>query len=267
MLAEQPSLLLYYRCVALLSQKGLQTLSGVTVAGIETGKRASIPRSSRQKLVLAINSVLSLVIASLDQLQHEHLKAFVYSSAGAQIQGSWNNAVGEHGETVVKKLIVDNLVKELVQLVWKDDTSTAANAVKPEELHNRISEIKVLRLTDGFHCIFGSEPDMSFRAPDETPLIAVEVKAGTDPAGSLERLGAAMKSFENERSINPRVKTIYVASCITEEVQNRMNQIKPFDHTFRLSQLLSDSRWQKRFAGLFVKEIVRHKKSSRLSDE
>jgi hypothetical protein len=261
-LTEQPSLLLYYRCIALLSQKGLQSLSGIAVADVETRRRVSIPPESRQNVVLAINSVLSVVVNSLEELHDELLRAFLYSSAGAQIQGSWNNAIGEHGHTVVKKLILESLMEEAVQLVWKNDSTTKVNEIKTEELRDRIPQVKVLRLTDGFHCIFSSEPDVSLRSPDEKPLIAVEVKAGTDPAGALERLGAATKSLDNERSMNPGVKTVYVASCITREVKNRIEQMNPFDHTFLLSELLADAKVRKRFAGLFVKEIVKLKRTS-----
>lgn len=255
-LAEQPSLLLYYRCVALLSQKGLQSLCGVSPSSIETGRQTKIPQEARMKIVGAVNSVLSVLMASLDRLKTEHLKAFLYATAGTQIQGSWNNAVGEQGETVVKEIVVACLWEEVVQVVWKNDSTTSKPELALEDLRARALEIKVLRLTDGFHCVFSTEPDISLRAPDERPLIAVEVKAGIDPAGALERLGAAMKSFENERSMNPRMKTVYVASCITDEVRNRIDQTKPFDRTFLLPTLLSDATTQKRFAGLFVREIV-----------
>jgi len=240
----------------LFSQKGLLSLCGASPSTIETGRQTEIPQETRMKIVVAVNSVLSVLMASLDHLQTEHLKAFLYATAGTQIQGSWNNAVGEQGETLVKEIVVSHLWEALVQVVWKDDSTASRSELTLEDLRRRAPEIKVLRLTEGFHCVFSSEPDMSLRAPDEKPLIAVEVKAGTDPAGALERLGAAMKSFENERSMNPRMKTVYVASCITGEVRNRIDQTKPFDHTFLLPMLLSDATTQKRFAGLFVKEIV-----------
>ncbi|MCK7511704.1 MAG: hypothetical protein MZV70_51770 [Desulfobacterales bacterium] len=57
-------------------------------------------------------------------------------------------------------------------------------------------------------------------------MVAVEVKAGGDPAGALERLGAA-KSFEDDRNLNPRVKTVYVVRCITPELQRRISQNNP----------------------------------------
>ena len=51
----------------------------------------------------------------------------------------------------------------------------------------------------------------------------IEIKAGLDPAGALERLGAMFKSFESTLSEYPEAVTILVASCITKEVDNRLN--------------------------------------------
>ena len=113
-----------------------------------------------------------------------------------------------------------------------------------------------MRLKQGFHLTFASEPDISLRDPSDTPVAAIEVKAGADPAGALERLGAAMKSFENERNINPRLKSIYIVRAITPEVQKRISQNSPFDHTFGLSELLADDRAQKTFSNLLLRIVL-----------
>lgn len=99
------------------------------------------------------------------------------------------------------------------------------------------------------------------RNPKDVPVVAVEVKAGADPAGALERLGAAMKSFENDRDLNPRVKTIYVVRCITPELQNRINQGTFFDHTFALADLLVEESRQRAFANLFLRVILGKRKA------
>jgi hypothetical protein len=66
------------------------------------------------------------------------------------------------------------------------------------------------------------------------------MKAGKDRAGALERLDTAMKSFENGRALNPRVKTVYVVMSLTKAVQDRINQGGLVDYTFALAQLLAD---------------------------
>ncbi|MEO3707056.1 hypothetical protein AAFM79_21770 [Trichormus azollae HNT15244] len=48
------------------------------------------------------------------------------------------------------------------------------------------------------------------------------MKAGTDPAGVLERYGAPKISFEEALRINPQVQTILIASCITPEENNQI---------------------------------------------
>jgi len=60
-------------------------------------------------------------------------------------------------------------------------------------------------VTNGYRIFFGSEPDISILNPEEEEprdllIGAIEVKCGLDPAGALERYGAAKKSFE-DRSV------------------------------------------------------------------
>ena len=100
---------------------------------------------------------------------------------------------------------------------------------------------------------------MSLRNLKDRPVIAIEVKAGKDRAGALERLGAGMKSFENDRALNPRVKTVYVVMSLTKAVQDRINQDGLVDHTFDLAQLLADDDTQRRFANLLLERMIDRK--------
>jgi len=254
---EQPSLLLYYRCVALLAQKGLQALAGVNVAPIEAGKRKSVPSAQAKQVVQAVNGVLSLLAETVRPLERSYVDIFLYATAGAQIQGSWVNAIGRQGEVLLREIVLRNLWDDITQVVWKDDTSAAPGEMGKDEAIERAPLVKILRLKHGFHCIFSSEPDLSFRNADGKPLLAVEIKAGTDPAGALERYGAAIKSFSNERAINPRVKTVFVTSCLTPEVRSRIDSENPFDYTFHVRDLMADARIQKKLVGLMLAHLVR----------
>jgi len=261
-LSEQPSLLLYYRCVAMVPQKGLTRIAGVGAQRIETGKATKVDKGLLQRVVITLNKLLSLLARSFletEDLKGEHLQAFLYAQAGSQIQGSWNNAIGEQGETAVKEILVRELQPHLRQIVWKDDSSTDSGNARSGELFERLGEIKVLRLARGYHCVFGSEPDVSLRDPEDAPLLSVEVKAGSDPAGALERYGAAKKSFDHEQGLNPALKKVYVAACLTEEVHRRLDQENPFSHTFLLAELLAERDTQRRFANLFVNEMARRR--------
>lgn len=257
-LNEQPKLLLYYRCIAMLSQKGLSMLAGGNISGIETGRVNRLSQLQIAKMCIAINKILSIIALTFIDLKQRYLEIFLYSSAGSQIQGSWNNAIGKQGERSIKEVVLTHIKDEIQQIVFKNDKSVLISEISFEDLLNESNNIKVLRLKYGFHCIFSSEPDISFRDINEKPFVAVEVKAGTDPAGALERLGAAMKSFEHEKGINPRLKTVYIASCVTPEVQKRIQQNNPFDYIFLLGELISDQSTQLRFVNLFISEIVKY---------
>ncbi len=125
------------------------------------------------------------------------------------------------------------------------------------EVINRMADLRVIRFHGGYHLLFGSEPDISLRDPTDKPVLAVEIKAGADPAAALERLGAALKSFENDRNANPEVKTVYVVRCLTPELQKRINEGGFFDHTFALSDLLVQEGRQKTFANLFLRSMLK----------
>ena len=69
-----------------------------------------------------------------------------------------------------------------------------------------------------------------------------------------------MKSFERDRSLNPRVKTVYVVRAMTPELRNRIDEENPFDYTFGLSELLADDKKQRVFANLIVRTVVGRKR-------
>lgn len=255
-LTEQPRLLLYYRTVALLSQKGLNSLVAPDVARIESGKVDHLRPEQVAEIVVAINSVISAMVSAGAELEASQLPGLQFAAAGATIQGSWNNAVGAEGEAAVRSILLNHLKERIVQIVWRDAATTEYSEQSHAELLDRVDDVRVVRLKQGFHLVFASEPDVSLRDAENVPIIAIEVKAGSDTAGALERLGAAMKSFENDRNINPELKTVYVVRAMTPELRKRIDEGNPFDFTFALSELLADDRTQKTFANLVVRAVV-----------
>lgn len=255
-LSEQPSLLLYYRTVALLSQKGLASLVGGDVARIESGRMTELEEGVVARLAVTLNSVISAVISTGAEIEPHQLPGLQFAAVGATIQGGWNNAVGEEGEAAVRSILVNHLRDEILQVVWKDGSSVEYTSDFHPTLIDRIGDVRLVRLKQGFHLHFASEPDVSLRDPHDLPVVAIEVKAGSDPAGALERLGAAMKSFENDRNRNPRVNTVYVVRCMTPQLRKRIDESNPFDYTFGLSQLLADHATQQTFANLIVRTVL-----------
>lgn len=82
-IAEQPHLLLYYRTVALISQKGLASLVGGNIAKIEAGQSAPLSPVFLEKAVVALNSLISSLIETAAELRTEHLTGLQFASAGA----------------------------------------------------------------------------------------------------------------------------------------------------------------------------------------
>ena len=253
---EQPKLLLYYRTAALISQKGLNTLVGGNVAGVEGGKKTSLDPKWIGEVAVALNSIISIVVKSAADISVEDIPGFQFASAGATIQGSWNNAIGKEGETAVQTILINHLRAEILQIVWRDSSTTDYVPTFHPGLIDRLRDVRVIRMKQGFHMIFSSEPDISLRDPKDLPVVSIEVKAGYDTAGALERLGAGMKSFDHDRNLNPRVKTVYVVRCMTPELQKRISQNNPFDHTFGLAELLADDKAQKTFANLILRVML-----------
>ena len=72
------------------------------------------------------------------------------------------------------------------------------------KIRNKIEELK---LKDGRKFILGSEPDIGVYQDDLIQL-AIEIKGGIDPAGVLERFGAALKSLRRSKQENSKSITI-----------------------------------------------------------
>ena len=256
-IAEQPRLLLYYRTLALISQKGLGKLISGNLAAIEGGKVERLDAEWVGEVTFALNSILSAIVLTAAEIDAKRFPGYQFATAGTTIQGSWNNAIGSEGEKAVKTILVNNLSDEIEQIGWRTGGAVAYSADLHPSLIDRLDDVRVIRLKEGFHLLFASEPDISLRNPGDVPQVAIEVKAGADPAGALERLGAAMKSFENDRALNPRVKTVYVVRCITPELDSRIREMHPFDYTFGLAELLTNERTQKRFASLLIRHVLK----------
>ena len=115
------------------------------------------------------------------------------------------------------------------------------NLEKIEEQLGNIERYRGIMLANHTSILFSSEPDISLLNNQGTTVGVIEVKGGADPAGALERYGAAKKSFEEARRSNSAVKTILVASCITTEVHNRIQNDSTISTYFNLTEILSEN--------------------------
>ena len=114
------------------------------------------------------------------------------------------------------------------------------DSVKIAEQLGSIHHYRGILLVNRTSVLFSNEPDISLLNADGTTACAIEVKGGADPAGALERYGAANKSFAESRRLTPGVPTILVASCITSEVHTRIEQDPFITSYYNLTELISE---------------------------
>lgn len=240
-LLSNPKYLIYYRCISSFSQKGLKVVSGVSsVDRLEfEGRNCTVAQAT--KLAKAINENLSATYV-ISVPEAEKLKGLLYATAGTTLDGSWRNAIGAEGERLVRTLFLKELLKngELTKVTTKAGEEVLASAIDDKWLEENTAKLSSGMTSNGAVFVFGSEPDIKLIDPNAKVACGVEIKAGIDPAGALERLGAAMKSFESLRSESSDAETILVATCITDEMDTRLRSMANL-RTFIMTDVIQNS--------------------------
>jgi XcyI restriction endonuclease len=202
------------------------------------------------------NEHISLIIdSSIESLTAEELYGILLASTGAQIDGSWRNAIGEEAEKIVQKLLIKEAKERNLLAAFIPRKGIEIELYNPDQLDEQLGNIEAYRgimLANHTSILFSKEPDISLLNNQGTTVGVIEVKGGTDPAGALERYGAAKKSFEESLRLNPEVKTILVASCITPEVNNRIQNDPIIYVYFNLTEILSE---ESKMYDQFVQEV------------
>lgn len=253
-LVEHPALIRYYRNVAAIPLKGVQYLAS-NVTDYETGKRNEIKYKNALALVKLFNSHISAIIESTLTINYEDIKSLMFSSAGATIDGSWRNKIGEEAEAMVKSYIMrlclnENLINSMI-----DRNGSPVEFDQKVDYISSIYDYKGAKLKNKKSILFSTEPDIIFIDKSGKPIAVIEVKGGTDPAGALERLGAIKKSFEQARRENPNVVTILSVSCITQEMGTRLTDDKLIDSIFNLTSIINDMDERQKFLDK-INEII-----------
>jgi hypothetical protein len=247
LLREHPRLLAYYRNIAVLSQKSVSYLVKIDVKKKENDVYNAISLEPDQAIKLSIlfNEHITLIIdSSIQSFTERELYGLLLTSTGAQIDGSWRNAIGEEAEKVVQRLLVNEAKERNVLGAFISRVGTSVEQFDLNKLEEQVSNIHKYRgilLINQTSILFSSEPDISLIAVNGTTVSVIEVKGGADPAGALERYGAAKKSFGEARRLSPDVPTILVASCITPEVHTRISQDALITSYYNLTELLSEN--------------------------
>lgn len=224
----------YYRCLALLPLKGF---GRVTRWEPGSGTR-------QMKIARVLNRLISLLIESDPDWSLDKLQTAALMNLGTQINGSWRNEIGAEGSRQVKELLLTGL-QEAAQV--KQVTLQDGAVTKPPISAIRIPAVQKITSTSDYTIVFSSEPDISIRDPKGALVATVEVKYGLDPAGALERYGAAKKSFEQATNENRRVVNIYLTACFTDEVRRRIENDRLVNQEFNLIGVLSDPEERRNF--------------------
>lgn len=237
-----PPLITYYRCLAILPQKGAHRLAFST-QGFEDGTRPNLTERQAARLSIILNGLISLLIESDSTWSLDTARTAALLNLGSQINGSWRNEVGAEGSRRVKELLISHFIAEgLVLAVNKVDSAgvESESLVTGDEVAP-VDTIRSFKIQNNYTFIFGSEPDVSLKDENGILTSTIEVKYGLDPAGALERYGAAKKSFEEATRENRRVHNIYLASCITPEVRRRISEDRLVNEDFNLTEVLADA--------------------------
>jgi len=118
--------------------------------------------------------------------------------------------------------------------------------LEPEQLIHPEALPRRFALRNEIMMRFGSDPDVAFEKDDQY-LAVLEIKGGIDPAGALERYGAAKKTFEHAVGRSPRCETFLLSAVQTREVMERIEADRLVRHSFDMIKLLEDPDYRQRF--------------------
>jgi len=238
-LKQNPKRVGYYRMLGMISQKSMGRV-GLGITKYEEGRHQfndDIALSFSRHL----NKIISILIEHDEKIDSREFDIWRGMAAGSQAQGSWQNTKGDRAEVVIKDLIERRIREKRLAL---EMTS-----------HGRGKKIRKIRLKDRRLFILASEPDIGVYE-DDLIQIAVEIKGGIDPAGVLERFGAALKSLRRSKQENHKSITILMMQGVsltpkaTQEIDGSKATI---DHFFTVEEIIENAESRKRlFATLKI---------------
>ena len=246
MLEKEPFVSLYYRGISGMSLKEVQNQARSVVAWErypETRPRKPhVTNSAAHEVACLYNCVTSSIIQNTTNWAMENGYRTMIASLGITFDGSMRNRIGREAELRVRRLLLKFSAEHgLLANPIDGDWDTLATGNNDWQLRNDVV------------MTFSSEPDIAFRKSGSLES-TIEVKGGTDPAGALERLGAATMSATAAHADNPRCKNFLVAGVLTEEMRHRLDQDSIFEAYFDMVELLSNDARQQ----VFFDEVFNH---------
>lgn len=234
-LRYSPATSLYYRCLCGLSLKAARDYFGA-VESLESGSsRASLGDAKALKMARTYNSFICSIIKNSTDWILENGNRTIVATLGITLDGVMRNKVGEIAEERIRTLILE----------WLSDRDLIVEpSLTKGRIHEKIPNSCTLK--GNIKMRFGSEPDISFMKDNEL-LAVIEIKGGIDPAGALERYGAATKSFQHAVQESPRCKNFYLGAVYTPELKKRIGKDRLVEKTFNIIEILDKPEARSRF--------------------
>lgn len=234
-LRHDPRTSLYYRGLSGLSLKAAKDYCGA-LESLESGRRSgTLDPETARTLARAYNTFICSVINGSAEWTLDNGFRTIVATIGISVDGSNRNKIGDKAEQLVRTLVVGWLLEH--------DLIVEPSLTKGD-LQDSLPTSYSLR--GGITMCFGSEPDIAFRR-DGKLIGVVEIKGGTDPAGALERYGAAKKSFESAVAEGERCKNFYLAAVLTTEVNRRIAADRLVEKAFSIIDILEKKDVQESF--------------------
>lgn len=241
-LQDSPQTSLYYRGLSTLSLKAARDYAGAVDALEQGGKSRILTVERAEQIAKAYNKFISGVVGGVDDWTLEDGHRAIIATIGITLDGVMRNKIGEVAESRVRKLIIE----------WALESNLIKSPEIDEERLTGGSLPKQYELSGGIEMVFGSEPDVSFfrvdrKAKTRTLICVIEIKGGTDPAGALERYGAATKSFQNALVANNKCENYFLSAVYTEELTRRISTDRLVHKYFDIIELLEDKNRREEF--------------------
>lgn len=228
-LMAHPITSLYYRCLCGLSIKSAEAYFGA-IKNLERGNtKIKLKSDKAVQMARTYNFFICSIIKGSTDWSLENGKRTIIATMGISLDGVMRNKVGEIAEDRIRGLILEWAVnKDLIVSVLSE---------------NYMEDIPTTcELKDGIIMKFSSEPDISFfKGSSPEDLIAiVEIKGGIDPAGALERYGAATKSFQHALNSSSRCKNFFLSAVFTPELERRIQNDRYVEKYFDIIEILEN---------------------------
>ncbi len=220
---------LYYRGLTGLSIKAAKEYIG-SIENLEKGNiRARIDDEKALRMAQVYNTFICSIIKGSTDWTLENGKRTIIATLGITLDGIMRNKVGAIAEERVRTLVYEWLNNK--ELIIQSETNDSELDELP--IQSKLKENIIMR--------YSSEPDISFSkitGDSEELLAVIEIKGGIDPAGALERYGAATKSFQHSLKESNRCKNFFLSAVYTPELQNRIQDDRLVEKYYDIIEIL-----------------------------